>query len=676
MTVKAKAPKVGEYNSDSIDTLRFPDSIRKNPSMYIGGTDAHGMFVVLRELCDNFVDEFLAGRNKLGGIVVDKDGSYWVQDSGAGIPQGMKDLKIQVGTKTITSKMPTMQAVFGELHTSGKFRSEAYKVSIGSHGVGVKGTNATADFLDVVTCFKGKWYKVGFKRGVITTQVQPAKAPKSPITNKPMTVGTLIHFKPDQSIFSVRTFPPSMLVEWAEIQSYLNPGLKILVDVRGKQKTFLSKEGPKELIAKRLVALDAASEPDLFEFNSDLAQAVISFSNANGMEVKGYTNGLANSQGGKHVDSVVASLYEAIKPYMTGVKKVKEDGKVKTKYPFTARDFADGMLGIVNAKLHKAQFSSQDKAKLVDDRMGQDFRLLVLTEAKKFYAANKAMAKRVCDRATKINELQSKFTASKAVATALRKVKGSGLPPDYTPCARGTPVAKRELFIVEGESAGGGFRAVRETWQALLPLTGKIMNAMKTKGDKALLSKAILNILAAIGFDPKAKDPMAKLQVGKIILLADPDPDGRHINCLLNALFVKYLPGLYEAGMVYVADMPEFYSIKGDRLFIGNTVVEVETKLKAAGVKAEVHHAKGWGEVDAEVLYILAVSGARKLVKLQPLSPNDFQVFSSLMGNLMDGDDSEGDPDDQSPKRQAVRKVAAKKTFPAKKVVARKKVAA
>lgn len=664
MVMKVKAAttaKNGEYNSKSIESLRYPENVRRNPSMYIGGTDAHGAFVICREPCDNWVDEFLAGRNKFGGIYVDPDGSYWVQDSGSGIPQGMKVETQNINGKDVKVKIPTMQAVFGVLHTSGKFQSAAYSVSIGSHGVGVKGTNAVSDYFDVVTCYKGKWFKVGFKKGLLTTPVQPAKAPKSPLTGKAMTVGTLIHYKPDASIFSVKSFPPQMLVEWAEVQSYLNAGLKITINVKGKSKDFYSKLGPKDYITKRLVALDAAAEPDMFEFNNALAHAVVSFSNADGLELKGFTNGLANSQGGKHVDSVVQALYEALSPLAGGKVKAK-DGKLVA--PFTARDLGDGMVGIVNAKLHKAQFSSQDKAKLVDDRMGPDFRKEVVAEAKKFFAANKAMAKRLCDRALKINELKTKFKASKAVATELRKVKAGGLPPNYSPAQRGTPVAKRELFIVEGDSAAGGFRRVREPWQALLPLTGKIMNALKTKGDKALLSKAILNILAAIGFDPKASDPLKKLQVGKIILLADPDPDGRHINCLLNALFVKYLPGLYEAGMIYVADMPEFYSIKGDQLFIGNTVREVEAKLAKAKVKAEVKHAKGWGEVDPEVLYILAVSGARKLIKLEPLSPNDFQVFCGLMGRLMDGDDAEDAPVRKRTtpvKKAAVKRVVAKK---------------
>lgn len=665
MTKAKEEPPVkkggSKYDSKSIETLRFPENVRRNPAMYIGGTDAHGLFVILRELCDNFVDEYLAGRNAMGGIKIDKDGSFWVQDSGAGIPQGTKVFELEVNGKVVKSKMPTMQAVFGELHTSGKFQSDAYKVSIGSHGVGVKGTNATSEFMDVVTCYKGEWFKVGFKKGKLTTPVQPCAAPYSPFVGARMKSGTLVHFKPDASIFSVKSFPPSMLTEWSEIQSYLNPGLKILVDAKGKVKTFFSKEGPKELIAQRIKTLDAASEPDMFEFSNELLTAIVAFSNADGMEVRGYTNGLANSQGGKHVDSVVGALFAALKPFM---------GRAA----FTARDFADGMVGVVNAKLHKASFSSQDKAKLVDDRVATpEFKKVLEAAAKKFFTGNKALTKRLVDRAAKINELKTKFKASKAVATALNQAKKGGLPPNYAPAARGTPVEKRELFIVEGESAAGGFRQVRMPHQALLPLTGKIMNVARAKAEKALLSKAIISILAAIGFDPKAQDPMKKLQVGKIVLLSDADPDGSHINCLEHALFARYLPEMYDRGMIYVADMPEFYAIKDDRIFVGDTLSEVQAKLKKAGVRADVNHAKGWGEVDPEVLKVLAVGGGRRLIQINPLTPNDLKVFGDLMGAV---DEGEASSEEAAPAAEPkTRVVLATKTVPAEKAVKRKAAA-
>lgn len=178
----------------------------------------------------------------------------------------------------------------------------------------------------------------------------------------------------------------------------------------------------------------------------------------------------------------------------------------------------------------------------------------------------------------------------------------------------------------------GGLRKVRQRHQGLLPLRGKIVNCIKAKGDKALLSQSILSILGAIGFDPKQEDPLKKLQIGKIIFLADADPDGSHINCLLHVLVARYLPGMYDAGMVYVADMPEFYSIVKDQIFTGDTLSEVQGKLATAKVKGDVLHAKGWGEVDPQVLKILAVDSSRRLIKINPLTEQDRMRFFSLMG--------------------------------------------
>ena len=610
---------MSKYTSDSIETLRFPDTIRRNPAMYIGGTDSYGLFVILRELLDNAADEYLAGRNKAVAAVINDEG-YWVQDGGSGIPQGVKKFEIQVNGKPVINKMPTMQAVFGELHTSGKFQSEAYKVSIGSHGVGVKGTNATSDLFEAWTCYKDNWFFIQFKKGVLTKPVAPCKPPKSPLTGKPMTKGTLVHFKPDNSIFTVKSFPPAMLVEWAEVMSYLSPGFQIVLKIKDKTKSFLSKQGPKDYIADRLKKLNAEAEQDIFEFNNELATVVVAFSNVDGFEVKGFTNGLTNSQGGKHVDSVASGLYKAIQPY-TAAKQV-----------FTTHDFRDGLIGIVNAKLHKAQFSSQDKAKLSDPRMGKEFEDVIAHAAEEFFKKNKSLAKRICERAAKINELKNKFKSSKAVATALNKVKKQGLPPNYAPAHKSVPVKERELFIVEGDSAAGGFRKVRKKNQALLPLSGKILNVLKAKGDKALISKAIVNILGAMGFDPKAEDPLSKLQIGKVVCLADPDPDGAHINCLLLTLFSTYLPGMFERGMIFVADMPEFYAIHKDELFVGPTLSSVQQKLVKAKIKTDVFHAKGWGEVDEQVLKILAVDDTRKLVQLAPISGEDKSTFNRLMG--------------------------------------------
>src|SRR5882672_5182293 len=236
--------KVASYDSSHIDVRSGLSGVRTNASMYLGSTDAHGVFLAVRELLDNCLDEHLAGRNKVARLHIDSDGSYWILDQGTGIPQGIKEISMHVNGKNIINKLPTMQAIFGELHTSGKYRSEAYAVSVGTHGIGSKGTNATAEFFDVVTFFKGSWYSVGFKAGKLTSPVAKlSKPPKGP-DGTALVKGTCIHFKPDPKIFSAKSFPPSLAVEWAEIMAYLNPGFGIVISSTKGKKTFVSRKGP------------------------------------------------------------------------------------------------------------------------------------------------------------------------------------------------------------------------------------------------------------------------------------------------------------------------------------------------------------------------------------------------------------------------------------------------
>ena len=637
---------MAKYTSESIETLKFPDLIRKNASMYISATDENGRWLICRELLDNALDEFLANRNKIAVLFEQPDGSYWVLDGGSGIPQGTKTFTVNVNGKNVTSKMPTMQAVFSEMHTSGKFRSEAYAVSVGcftgdtkvclvdgstatfdclyklwckermpiaidawntekdcaesgfithvqlskytsdladvyindekirctidhpffvrrlgviasvqasylqkgdllvcndgvertvtrldfiqlkekvpvygmtvsnchtyfvapgvlvsnSHGVGSKGTNATSDFFDVYTCYKGNWYNIAFEKGILKTPVTKlAKPPKSP-NGKLLNRGTAVHFKPDKSIFQGKSeINMRFAHQWAEITTYLNPGFTVVIqDKKGKQTKYFSKLGAVEYVNKILEKLKAEAESKKFEFKSDLADVVVAFSNAEGLNLNGYTNGLINSQGGKHVDTVCSCLVQALKKF------------ARKKDTINAYDVKEGLVGIVNMKLHKAEFSSQDKARLTDDRAGKDFEDLLLPQVEKFFASNKALAIRLCEKATKLSQLRTQFKASKKVVQALNQAKKKGMPAKYAPYDARSKVQDRELLIVEGESASGGLRKKRRPYQALAPLRGKIQNCVfpdtliKTKeGDRRICD--IDSDFIGLGYDENTK---------------------------------------------------------------------------------------------------------------------------------------------------------------------------
>lgn len=637
--------KVGEYNSASIDVRSGLSGVRTNASMYLGSTDAHGVFLACRELLDNALDEHLAGRNKAVRLHFDADGSYWVLDQGTGVPQGIKDVHVHINGKDIVNKLPTMQAIFGELHSSGKYRTDAYKVSVGTHGIGSKGTNATAEFFDVYTFYKNKWYSVGFQEGRVTSVVkQLTKAPKGP-GGVVLKSGTCIHFKPDSKIFSTLKFPRVLAFEWAEIMSYLNPGFAIIISDDKTRKVFVSQKGPIEYVETRIVKLKAEKiSPIVFEYKTDLADMVVSFTNCEGSEVRGFTNGLSNTEGGTHVDSATQALYKGLqtaliaagKEKLVATKaKAKKGEKASSSTVFKVADFKEGLVGLVNAKLHKAEFASQNKAKLTDARMAKDYLELATVAATDFFKKHPKLAIMLAERAAKLAALKFNFSKSKKLVASLGLLKRKGMPIKYVPPNKATKIDDREIFIVEGESAGGGAKDARLPYQGVLPLKGKIMNAIKAKGDKALESEEVVHVLGAIGFDPKAADPYEKLQTGKIICLADPDPDGWHINTLLLGLFYKYLPELYTRGMIYIAKAPEFYSIHGGNLYCGNGAQELRSKLNKAGVpaKTEINHIKGWGEVSATLIRILAMDPAtRTLIQIKPLDDSDIE-FHKLMAD-------------------------------------------
>ena len=609
------------YTSNDIQTLQFPENIRSVPGMYIGAVDSDGYWLILRECLDNGLDEYLAGRNKGVALVEDQDGSFWIYDQGAGIPQGTKILNLHVNGKLVQSKMPTMQAIFSELHTSGKYHSEAYKVSVGTHGVGVKSSNALSEYFEVFTRYKSQWYTIGFKKGNLS---QPVKTCAAPVfQGKTLLKGTLIHLKHDKAIFKKDTrLDFSKAKSWAEITSYLNPGFSVIIkDKEGNSFKYFSKEGPKEFVTKTLEKLKAQAEPEVFEFKNELADVLVSFSNAEGNNIHGYTNGLYNSDGGKHVDSVSTALYLACKQF------------AKAKQTVSAYDFKEGLVGIVNMHLHKAEFSSQDKLKLTDNRAGIDFQKMLETAATAFFKKNKALAAKLCEKASKLSELRSQFKASKKMISAINAAKKKGMPAKYAPYDSRSKLEDRELLIVEGLSAAGGLREVRASYQSLLPLRGKILNTSRQLS-KALESEEIINILSAVGYDPKAENPMSKLQVGRVICLADADDDGAHINTLLLTLFYNILPQMFDKGMIYVADMPEFYAEYKGTVIIGQTVSEIQAKLAklSAPKTVLINHLKGWGEISSQLMKVLAVDKAtRKLIRIKPITQDDRVTFVKVM---------------------------------------------
>jgi DNA gyrase subunit B len=783
------------YDEDSIEVLDFPDAVRKKTSFYIGPTDESGVWTIVREAADNAVDEALAERNNFVHIHFGKTDKglpeYWVRDNGAGIPVKPKKFK------DVT--LPTIEAILTRLHSSGKFHDKAYSIARGSHGLGLKATNALSTEFEVFTFRDGSWYSLQYSKGIKTRDLKKCRPPVSPASGKPIASGTVIRVVPDKSIFSSLNFSPALAIEWAQVSAYFTPKFKVLLTShKGSKKEIYYPEGPKAFTKDRVEKLKCTPlSPDVFVYSSALCDCVAQFTDYDGTELKAFTNGLHNAEGGVHYNAFFAALKKAIDPH------------IKVRQEFTINELKEGVVGLINAKLSAPNFDSQTKEKLVDDRADKPLHAMLVTELTKFFASNKALAHKICARCFELKNLKNKFVASKNVLKEIRRVTSLGFPSKATTSPHAKP-DQRELFLVEGDSAGGIARQARDgSYQEILPLRGKILNALKHTDERVLLSEEVLNILAMIGFDPKASNPYDKLRVGKIICLSDPDPDGPlhgdtplnvatfenddvkgepiwhrvtmaelatqewlnrkyyvnayngktfvlaqahssrvteygskqitlgfengkkiicspshqfalasqrydqrvvgqlangmqmiradrlktgdrlcqplemkgpnasnskmtvlgitrckvsqcdptpwycltvptyhnfvlecgvvskncHINSLILTLLFKYLPDLFKRGIVYAAQTPEFYSVAGGRLFGGSSPSDVEAQLARAKVKGTARHIKGYGEIDPDILRVLAFEpSTRRVVKITSLEKSRNQEFIDIMG--------------------------------------------
>lgn len=624
-----------DYDASSIKHLSSRDAVRAKPAMYIGPTDGSGIFTIIREVLDNAKDENLAGHGTHTEFYVDDDSSYWVTDNGRGMPVGDMEVTDSVSGKKY--KMPALQAITSLLHAGGKLDqgNTAYKISAGSHGVGQKATNFLSDEFDVWTFSKmskkddPRWFHIGFKKGVMTDPMKVCKAPDHPFLNHKVKRGSVVRIKPDLSIFTEKKFPLAMVNEWAQIASYFSNKLRItFAHHNGKQRDYYAEDGPSAYVVDKIAKLKCqVLSPVVFSFCNELVDCVFQFTAHDACEVQAFTNGLNNADKGFHFASMFGALLQSLEPY------------AKKKQEFTVAELREGLVGLINVKLSAPQFSSQTKEKLSDPRAGKPLQDMLLAEFTKFFAKHKSLAALVCERAYSLKMLKSQFTASKQVLNKLKHVTRIGFPAKAAISPNCKP-EDRELYLLEGESAASLARsALFSGFQELLPLKGKPPNPAKKSEEMVLLNQEIVYILAMIGFNPTAVDPLAKLRVGKIIFLADPDADGEHINCLLLALKVKYLPSLIERGMVYIADTPEFFSETKSGFVFGDSVADMRAKnSKAGSPSARINHVKGYGEFELKPLRDLVFAPeTRRLIQLQPMTTKDKKTFETIMGESVEG---------------------------------------
>jgi DNA gyrase subunit B len=548
-----------KYDAAQIDKLEGLEAVRKRPGMYIGDPDERGLHHMVFEVLDNSIDEHLAGYCTKIEVAVHVDGSVSVRDNGRGIPVDMHP----------KFKMPAVELVLTNLHAGGKFGQGAYKYSGGLHGVGAKCVNALSDWFKVEVSRDGKVYAMGFERGKTTQKLEVIGEVKSK-----KSTGTLITFAPDPTIFTITTeFKFERLASRLRELAFLNPGLEItLEDERGdssKKETFFYKHGIEEFV-KQLGENKQVIHPKPVVLSRQrdevFVDVVLQYNDSYNDQILPFANSIPNPDGGTHLTGFRTALTKAVNQY------AKSNGLLKDKDPaISGDDVREGLICVLSIKLPNPRFESQTKVKLVNTEIDGIVNSVVYDGLMTFFDQNPPIAKRIFDKV--LTAARAREAARKARET-IRKgaLTGGGLPGKLADCSERDPDLT-ELYIVEGDSAGGSAKQGRDRrYQAILPIRGKLINVEKARLDQALKNTEIQSMITAIGTGigkPKdentAKDEasfdISKLRYGRIIIMTDADVDGSHIRTLLLTFFYRQMTELVRAGKIYIAQ-PPLYQIK------------------------------------------------------------------------------------------------------------------
>src|SRR5580692_9784586 len=537
-----------KYDASKIDKLEGLEAVRKRPGMYIGDPDERGLHHCVFEVLDNSIDEHLAGFCQKIEVAVHVDGSVSIRDDGRGIPVDMHP----------KWKMPAVELVLTNLHAGGKFGQGAYKYSGGLHGVGAKCVNALSDWFKVEVSRDNQVYYMAFERGVTTQKLE--------VIGKSKSTGTLITFKPDATIFTITTeFKFDLLANRLREPAFLNPGIEItLKDERleDKSERFLYRDGIEEFVRQLGRNKDVLHpKPIVLTRQKDevMIDCVLQYNDSYTDQILCFANSIPNPDGGTHLTGFRTALTRAINQYSRANNLIKEKDPA-----ISGDDVREGLVCVLSVKLPNPRFESQTKVKLVNTEIDGIVSSIVYEGLMNFLDANPSVARKVVDKS--LTAARAREAARKA-REAVRKsaLTGGGLPGKLADCSDRDP-ANTELYIVEGDSAGGSAKQRRDRkFQAILPIRGKLINVEKARLDKVLQNNEIRTMITAIGTgigdgEGEGAFDIAKLRYHKIIIMTDADVDGSHIRTLLLTFFYRQMPKLIKDGYVYIAQ-PPLYSI-------------------------------------------------------------------------------------------------------------------
>ena len=609
------------YDVDAIQVLEGLEAVRKNPAMYIGSTDERGLHHLIYEVVDNSIDEALAGYCDHIRVIINKDGSVTVEDNGRGIP-------VSIHKKY---KKPGVELVMTTLHAGGKFDKRVYKVSGGLHGVGVSVVNALSKWLEVRVRREGKEFYQRYERG---KPVTPLKVLRE--TNER---GTTVTFLPDDEIFETIDFDYDTISARLKELAFLNAGIKIeLIDHRsGKMDVFKFDGGLVEFVKhinrNKKVLYD---EPILIKAKRDNVEVEIAIQHTDGFTENIFTfvNNINTHEGGTHLSGFKGALTRVVNDYGRRNKLFEKED-----FSLTGEDVREGLTAVISCKVPNPQFEGQTKTKLGNSEVRGIVESITYEKLSEFFEENPSIAKKIIEKAILANRAREAARRAREITRRKSLLESSSLPGKLADCTSEDPSIS-ELFIVEGDSAGGSAKQARDKrFQAILPLRGKILNVEKARMDKMLKNEEILALISAIGTGIGDDFDISNARYHRIILMTDADVDGAHIRILLLTFFFRYMRELIEAGYLYIAQPPLYKLSKGKRVEYAYSEKEKEEKLKLLGEKGvTIQRYKGLGEMNPEQLWETTMDPSRrKIIKvtIEDAIKAD-ELFTILMGEKVE----------------------------------------
>ena len=617
-----------EYGADEIQILEGLEAVRKRPGMYIGSTSSRGLHHLVYEIVDNAVDEALAGFCDTIYVTINKDNSVTVIDNGRGIPVGINH----------KAGLPAVEVVFTVLHAGGKFGGGGYKVSGGLHGVGASVVNALSVWLEVEICHEGKVYRQRYERGKVAKKLEVIGE------CEPGKTGTKVTFLPDGEIFETTIFDYSILQQRFREMAFLTKGLKIVLrDERPQEpieKTFHYEGGIKEFVEY----LNRSTTP-LYEqiiycegiVNNVSVEVAMQHNDSYNENSYGFVNNITTPEGGTHIVGFRNALTKTFNDYARKNKLLKDNEP-----NLTGEDIREGLTAIISVKIEDPQFEGQTKQKLGNSEARGAVDNVVSEQLQIFLEQNPQVAKVTVEKSVMAQRAREAARKARDLTRRKSALDGMSLPGKLADCSDKNP-EKCEIYIVEGDSAGGSAKTARDrATQAILPLRGKILNVEKARLDRIYGNAEIKAMITAFGTGIHEDFDISKLRYHKIIIMTDADVDGAHISTLLLTFMYRFMPDLIKEGYVYLAQPPLYKLERNKKVWYAYSDEELDSILQEVGRdnNNKIQRYKGLGEMDAEQLWDTTMDPEHRVllrVTMDDETASELDLtFTTLMGDKVE----------------------------------------